>query len=113
MGMIEKITLSDEMCLNQAYQYYHSQRLSDFSECHEVIWSILEKRNRLDALLSLFRHSSFIWRIEGKSDLELKYFKMLTDLQSLEDFNANTNIPVEISYLIKRAKVLIFRIVPN
>jgi tetratricopeptide (TPR) repeat protein len=113
MGKIDKISLADEICLNQAYQYYHSQRLSEFAECHEVIWTLLEKRGRLDALLSLFRHSSFIWRLEGKNDLELKYFKRLTALQSLDDLKSNSTFLVEISYLMKRAKVLILRIVPS
>lgn len=110
---LEKLSLIDEVCLIKAYQYFHAQRSTAFSDCHDVIWALLEKRGKNDALYALFRHSSFIWRLEGKSDLELKYFKRLTDLKSQKQVEQDSGFVVEIAYFMKRAKILVLKLIPN
>lgn len=64
--------------LLEAYHYLYQERLySLFDRGHEALWNIFEQANDTENLLNLFRHSSFIWRINGREDQEIKYLHRL------------------------------------
>ncbi|MDP2265600.1 MAG: tetratricopeptide repeat protein, partial [Thiobacillus sp.] len=66
--------------LINAYQYFYGERFSAlFSQSHKALWNFFESRGDVRNLLSLFRHSSFIWRLHGDEEKEQIYVKMLID----------------------------------
>ena len=59
-----------------AYQYFYGERYaSQFISAHKALWGIFERNNDVINLLSLFRHSSFIWRINGSEENEQIYVR--------------------------------------
>lgn len=46
-------------------------------QCHAALWDIFSSEDDTDNLLNLFRHSSFIWRINGRQYEEEKYLSKL------------------------------------
>jgi hypothetical protein len=64
--------------LIRSYQYFYGQRFDGlFLDAHSVLWDYFEKTGEIGNLLSLFRHSSFIWRLNGKEERELSYVNRL------------------------------------
>jgi hypothetical protein len=61
-----------------AYSFLYNERLySLFDRCHDALWRIFERDNDTANLLNLFRHSSFIWRLTGRDEQEIKYLRKL------------------------------------
>ena len=66
--------------LINAYQYFYGERFSSlFSKAHEALWGYFNNRGDVRNLLSLFRHSSFIWRLHGDENKEQIYVQQLSD----------------------------------
>ncbi|WP_186157460.1 metallophosphoesterase [Burkholderia gladioli] len=64
----------DLRLLIDAYQYFYGQRLSGlFSGAHKALWEFFEGKRDARNLLSLFRHSSFIWRLHENEKREQIY----------------------------------------
>ncbi|NML35188.1 metallophosphoesterase [Paraburkholderia antibiotica] len=64
--------------LISAYQYFYGERFSSlFSSAHKTLWNLFESHGDVRNLLSLFRHSSFIWRLHGDEAREEIYVKKL------------------------------------
>lgn len=101
--------LPDERALLiEAYYYlYNERQLSLFERCHAALWQIFERDGDNANLLKLFRHSSFIWRLSGREDSELKYLQKLASAAStfvvLEDNSADRNK----AYLVVRIAVVL------
>ncbi|WP_153002776.1 metallophosphoesterase family protein [Sphingomonas endophytica] len=65
--------------LVDAYHFLHAERISGmFDRCHERLWKIFEDNGDNENLLNLYRHSSFIWRLNGKDHLEQQYVRRLS-----------------------------------
>jgi predicted MPP superfamily phosphohydrolase/tetratricopeptide (TPR) repeat protein len=63
-----------------AYQYCYGERFrSLFNQSHEALWSYFKEKKDVKNLLSLFRHSSFIWRLHDNESKEQIYIKQLAD----------------------------------
>lgn len=76
----ESATLSniDLASLIRTYQYLYGERFDSlFSSAHQSLWSLFERQGDVRNLLSLFRHSSFIWRLHGDDEREQDYIKRL------------------------------------
>lgn len=76
----ESTTLSNiELAsLIRTYQYLYGERFDSlFSSAHQSLWSLFERQGDVRNLLSLFRHSSFIWRLHGDDEREQDYIKRL------------------------------------
>jgi hypothetical protein len=112
-GNLSKLTLTDQVCLRKAYQYFHAQRSSEFAGCHAVIWEFLQERGQIDALYSLFWHSSFIWRIEGNIEAEREYAEKLAKAQDQPSKDIESRLVIEISYFKKRMQALVVRLIPS
>lgn len=64
--------------LLEAYHYLYQERLYDlFDSGHEALWQVFEAAHDTVNLLNLFRHSSFIWRLNGREKQEIKYLRKL------------------------------------
>jgi len=69
---------ADRSRLVDAYHFLWNERLfTIFDRCHEALWSDFEKTGETENLLNLFRHSSFIWRLNGREELEAEYLAKL------------------------------------
>jgi tetratricopeptide (TPR) repeat protein len=76
----ETTTLSsiDLTHLIKAYQYFYGERFDAlFSSAHQSLWNLFERQGDVRNMLSLFRHSSFIWRLHGNDEREQDYIKKL------------------------------------
>lgn len=68
----------DKLRLIDAYHYsYNERRGGLFDKCHNALWKIFESEGDIENLLSLFRHSSFIWRLNGREKPEARYIERL------------------------------------
>jgi predicted MPP superfamily phosphohydrolase len=85
LGEAERSRLID------AYHFLYSERLvSLFDRCHEVLWNEFERSDQIANLLNLFRHSSFIWRLNGRESTEARYLARLVKM--VQDVIASDNI---------------------
>ncbi|NVN38705.1 tetratricopeptide repeat protein [Komagataeibacter swingsii] len=80
--------------LVEAYHFLYNERLFGlFDRCHDALWRVFEHAGNRANLLHLFRRSSFIWRLNGREDVEAKYLaklmKIVHDLISLGLTQAN------------------------
>lgn len=102
------ISLDQRNRLVDAYHFLHAERLSSlFDRCHECLWRVFEDTGDTENLLNLFRHSSFIWRLAGHNDIELKYLRRLTgNISQLVMSNA-PDIEKDRSYFMVRVSVVI------
>lgn len=107
---LSKLTARDRRDLLSTYSYCHSQRLDLFDRCHEALWRILEAEGNREGLYRLFKHSSFIWRIRGEDNVELEYFEKLNALRPASDIQGSQAQVNEVQYFIKRAAVLLARL---
>lgn len=74
----EWISAAERSLLIEAYYYLYNERLLTlFANCHSALWNIFEKDGDNFNLLNLFRHSSFVWRLSDKDELEIKYLHKL------------------------------------
>lgn len=73
---------ADKIRLIDAYHFAHNERRGVlFDQCHEALWNVFEREQDIGNLLSLFRHSSFIWRINGREKREIQYIERLRALR--------------------------------
>ena len=85
LGEVERSHLID------AYHFCYSERLGSlFDRCNEVLWNEFERSGQITNLLNLFRHSSFIWRLDGRESTEARYLARLVKV--VQDVIAPDNI---------------------
>ncbi len=80
LALDESGALDRELTIDctHAYSYLYNQRIDAlFDSCHEILWRAFQAEEDYDNMLRLFRHSSLIWRIREKFDLEKKYMDQL------------------------------------
>ena len=79
----ELIAIPEEhRVLAMGYSYLYAQRMTSlFLSCHGALWKMLMSERRLEDLLRIFRHSSFLWRLYGEVDTERQYYNELERLQ--------------------------------
>ncbi len=77
-----RLTDLEHQRLIKAYQYLFIQRIPGlFDKCHKALWRSFSRRNEIDNLFALFRHSSFTWRVRGKQSKEETYIEFLLGMQ--------------------------------
>lgn len=76
---VSEITEYDVRNLWRSYSLAYTQRLSGiFDWCHRVCWDYLEATGQRERQAELLVFSSFVWRINGNADVELRYMRMLS-----------------------------------
>jgi predicted MPP superfamily phosphohydrolase len=88
-----------------AYQYFYGERSDSlFLHAHTALWDFFERNSDVRNLLSLFRHSSFIWRVHGNEEHEKNYVKKLVksarQILATDLLSADTNT----AYFLTRAQ---------
>lgn len=69
-----RISNRERDIIRYGYTLNFSQRMSGaFSKCHTALWHILDEQNRSLDLFRLFRHSSLVWRLSNRLDIEKKF----------------------------------------
>jgi len=90
-----------------AYQYLYEERIEElFFIAHNNLWNYFRDKMEVTNLLRLFRHSSYIWRLNGKEEKEIPYIKELIEKlpQLLEKGEQGDSM--EANYFIARAEKL-------
>jgi len=107
LSIKESGTLSNTDLKNliNAYQYFYGERFSSlFTKSHEALWDYFNSQSDTRNLLSLFRHSSFIWRLHGDEAKEKSYIQELSDtarsILTTDILTADTNT----AYFLTRAR---------
>ena len=68
--------------LIKAYQYLFGQRLANlFDSAHALLWDEFESIRDIPNLLTLFKHSSFNWRLDNKEEKEKTYASRLITME--------------------------------
>ncbi len=106
-----QLSISDRSSLAMAYAFCHAQRLEEFDSCHECLWELFEHEHSLPKLYAIFRNSSFIWRLRGDEASELNYYRRLDGLEKNGPSAKVSGFRIEFDYFMKRAKILILRLV--
>lgn len=94
--------------LLEAYHYLYQERLYNlFDSGHEVLWQVFEAADDTANLLNLFRHSSFIWRLNGREKQETKYLQKL--FQKVNDlmFKDARETSRDAAYFVVRVTVVL------
>lgn len=103
-----KLGEAERSRLIDAYHFLYSERLvALFDRCHEVLWNEFERSGQISNLLNLFRHSSFIWRLNGRESTERRYLaklvKMVQDVLASDDIHSSRDG----AYFVVRVSVVI------
>lgn len=102
LGEAERLRLID------AYHFLYSERLvSLFDRCHAALWRDFERAGEVYNLLNLFRHSSFIWRLNGREVMEQSYLAKLMHLLKEILTLDPTRISRDGAYFIVRVSVVL------
>jgi hypothetical protein len=73
-----ELTYDQIVSLMNTYEYLYGERFKNmFDNVHESLWHYFEEQNDVSNLLSLFRHSSLIWRLNDDEKTERKYAEKL------------------------------------
>lgn len=90
-----------------AYQYLYGENMNSlFRQSHDVLWSHFERTEDMRNLLSLFRHSSLIWRLRDQPDEERSYLVRLSARVGAEGGDLLRNAGKELAYFVARAQAL-------
>jgi len=86
-----KLEEAERLRLIDAYHFLYSERMINlFDRCHEALWNEFERSGQIENLLNLFRHSSFIWRLNGHESTEARYLSKL--VRKVQDVIASEKI---------------------
>jgi predicted MPP superfamily phosphohydrolase len=99
-----KIEQDDLKRLMAAYHYFYGERFGSlFTNSHEALWEYFETANEVENQLALFRHSSFVWRLNGHEDKEKNYLKAL-EAKKNEVLLLGERIDKNVLYFLNRAE---------
>jgi hypothetical protein len=93
--------------LMETYEYLYGERFKGmFNGVHASLWDYFEQLNDVPNLLSLFRHSSLIWRLDDNEEMERKYAERLIatakQILTVDILNADKNTAY---FLLRASKV--------
>lgn len=99
-NQLESIAAADREHLYAAYSYLYTQRFGSlFDECHRIVWQLLIIESKRPLLLRLFRHSSLVWRLHGRSDEERSYIEEVEKMHLDQGANVGDR---DLGYLLAR-----------
>jgi len=106
-GRQNDVTVQERRFLNEAYSYLYLQRLGNlFERCHDDLWQIASTEVGSPLLLRLFRFSSFLWRVFGKTTRERQYLRQLKHVCDPGTVRSLERDREEVSYYLTRLRVL-------
>lgn len=100
-GKIEK---EDLRRLINAYHYFYGERFGSlFTAAHKALWDYFESINDIENQLVLFRHSSFVWRLNGHKDKEKDYLNSL-EAKKNQMLSLGNRIDKNVLYYLNRSE---------
>lgn len=70
-GKANEVSEIDRRWIVRGYSYAYKERMESlFNSCHDASWELCKAEGNTTALLKIFRHSSFIWRLHGEASRE-------------------------------------------
>ncbi|MEZ5682234.1 MAG: metallophosphoesterase [Erythrobacter sp.] len=97
----------EKTLLIEAYHYLYNERLGTlFDQCHDALWRVFEYDDNKVSLFSLFRRSSFIWRLAGKKKKESKFLEKLINKLSGINSIASLGSSRDGYYVIGRVRLI-------
>ncbi|WP_428968095.1 metallophosphoesterase [Sphingomonas sp. Xoc002] len=103
----EPLSQNNRIRLLDAYHFLYNERMGSlFDRCHAALWTDFERSGEIFNLLNLFRHSSFIWRIAGKLQIEEEYLMKLTRHFRKMVHSASGNSSRDEAYFFVRVSVI-------
>lgn len=108
LGDSPSFSAADKDFLVDAYHFLYNERMFDlFDRCHDELWKLFERSGDRGNLIRLFRHSSFMWRLRGEEEKEVKYLQKvahrMTDIVGIEVFRADRDT----AYVVVRFAAII------
>lgn len=98
---------ADRSRLINAYHFLYSERLFNlFDRCHDVLWNEFERSGQTANLLNLFRHSSFIWRLNRQESTEARYLAKLVEMVRDVISSGNISGSRDGAYFVVRVSVV-------
>lgn len=86
---IDQITDDNISSLSNIYNYLFHQRIDVlFNKCINVLWGILERKNKIDVIIYIYTRGVLIWRLNDDFKNEEEYSKRLGLIYN----NSNNNI---------------------
>ncbi len=99
-----EIAQEDLKRLMAAYHYFYGERFGTlFTNSHKALWDYFESANEIENQLALFRHSSFVWRLNGHEDKEKSYLKAL-EAKGNEVLLLGERIDKNVLYFLSRSE---------
>ncbi len=98
--------LPDEVSgMIDSYHYLYQERMPAlFDACHHNLWDYFIKQNDISSLLRLFRHTSFIWRLNGEDAREKSCMADVHNLLSKNGIHAFEVNTIEAEYFLIRSE---------
>ena len=99
-----RIEQEDLKRLITAYHYFYGERFGSlFTNSHKALWDYFETVNEVHNQLVLFRHSSFVWRLNGHEDKEQNYLAALESKKN-EVLLLGERIDKNVLYFLNRSE---------
>jgi len=90
-----------------AFHYFYSEEMGPLLDrSHALLWKAFQAMQETDNLLRLFRHSSILWRLRGREELEERYLKELGPILAQSPHAARPLPPREFLYYKSRSESL-------
>lgn len=105
VGSLDRTELDQ---LIKSYHFFYNERMLDlFNRCHRQIWEYFDQNNDLVNLLSLYRHSSFMWRLQQVEGLEAEYLKKIYGRLGSSIISSSLGAGRDAAYLMVRVVVVL------
>lgn len=115
LELSENGALSKEMLMDctRAYSYLYNQRIDSlFSSSHSILWRAFQSIGEVENMLTLFRHSSLVWRLKGQDSVERKFIEQLLPLIGKKADAGAVNMDYKLLYFMTRNIQLASNAVP-
>jgi len=102
-GRIMELTPDEQGALCQAYEYSYGQRIHHLLDsCHESLWELCRKANIWVSLFRLYRYTSFVWALTGRTKSDKQYKDQLLEIRDSSSEYKREFVEVEVLYLENR-----------
>lgn len=107
-GLVSEVSKADRATLERGYTIMFTQRMGSlFDKCHSCLWAIHESNGDWEVLVNIFRYSSFLWRLRGNQEMELRCLNRVVEgAGSLLVFDEPRRLRFEMRYLSERQAAL-------
>lgn len=106
LELSENGALSKEMLKDctRAYGYLYNQRMDSlFGSSHSILWRAFKANGDVENMLTLFRHSSLVWRLRAQNSVERRFIEQLLPLIGKKADAGAVNMDRKLLYFMTRS----------